>query len=265
MSFELINSAWPTVTGSHVTKLILIALADHADASGRCFPSIARLMERTELRRTAIITGLKSLEAGGFITIERANGHGSKYVVNRYARRTGAPDVPVCQTDGTSTPDVPHRYARRTRNHKEPSHKHQRATKVPKAPKQDLAFEAIATLHGGHKGMTDSCRGIVNRALGEIRESCKATGTELTAEEVQRRIGHLRIKFDGFANGVSAKNLARDWVLLANPPAGKNGHPSRETAEAELRRMRHADMLEAKDPAFQARKRELEALLGQKP
>ena len=44
-------------------KLILMCLADRADASGVCFPSRRDLMERTGLGATALTVHLRSLEA----------------------------------------------------------------------------------------------------------------------------------------------------------------------------------------------------------
>ncbi len=107
MSFSRLNQAWLSRTGSPVAKLVLVALADHADESGKSFPSISRLVERTELSRTAVITGLKGLERSGHITIQRTFGRGSNYIVNRCATRTGTADAPVRQTHPTSAPDVP--------------------------------------------------------------------------------------------------------------------------------------------------------------
>ncbi len=49
-------------------KLVLLALAEHADPVGQCWPSIARLTADTGLARSTVVTALNALEevrAGG--------------------------------------------------------------------------------------------------------------------------------------------------------------------------------------------------------
>ncbi len=50
-------------------RLVMIALADHADDSGRCYPSNSRLCERTGLSERAVRQNVRSLEAAGYLTV----------------------------------------------------------------------------------------------------------------------------------------------------------------------------------------------------
>ena len=71
--------------------LVLIALADHADDAGRCYPSIARLAKRTKLSDRGVQKVVYRLVDKGFLTVHPCAGQGGAnlYVV------TSTPTVPV--------------------------------------------------------------------------------------------------------------------------------------------------------------------------
>jgi Helix-turn-helix domain len=73
--------------GSPPQRLLLAALADHADESGKCWPGIELLQAETDLNPRTITRCLKSLEARKWITIERksvgALHRGSAYVLDK--------------------------------------------------------------------------------------------------------------------------------------------------------------------------------------
>jgi len=50
-------------------RLVMLALADHADDSGRCYPSNSRLCERTGLSERAVRQNVRALESGGFLSV----------------------------------------------------------------------------------------------------------------------------------------------------------------------------------------------------
>jgi DNA-binding transcriptional MocR family regulator len=56
--------------GDSSRKLVLLALADFADAAGQCFPSLSALVKRTELSRATVQRKLSELRAAGFIASE---------------------------------------------------------------------------------------------------------------------------------------------------------------------------------------------------
>ena len=95
-------------TGRPSAKQILTALADHADDTGRCFPSIKALTAETELSRSTIQRELKYLVERGFVRREARTrtdgGRGSDaYVLildqTAEATATSHPDDPQCHTD----------------------------------------------------------------------------------------------------------------------------------------------------------------------
>lgn len=55
-------------------RLILLALADHADDSGRCYPSIERLCARTGLKPRSVQTNIRALVEAGYLCIEERAG-----------------------------------------------------------------------------------------------------------------------------------------------------------------------------------------------
>ena len=70
MSILYLNSAFDANDLGATPRLVLLALADHADAAGRCYPSIARLAQRTGLSPRSIQASIKKLHAEGYIDVE---------------------------------------------------------------------------------------------------------------------------------------------------------------------------------------------------
>lgn len=62
-------------------KLALAALGGHTDTTGRCWPSIAKLMECSGLRERTVQRALKRLEEAGYLQIERREGRSTVYRV----------------------------------------------------------------------------------------------------------------------------------------------------------------------------------------
>lgn len=105
-------------------RLIMLALADHADDCGRCYPSIARLCQRTGLKDRAVQGNIKSLVSQGYITIVPNAGQG---LANLYfVRATPAPDAP------------PQEMHPRTKRHKTPASN--APTPAAGAPKPSLTI-----------------------------------------------------------------------------------------------------------------------------
>lgn len=77
-------------------RLVMLALADHADDAGRCYPSIARICQRTGLSERAIQMNVKKLSASGHLTVVKGGGKANTniYIVNP----NPAPDAPFCKT-----------------------------------------------------------------------------------------------------------------------------------------------------------------------
>lgn len=70
MSLPALEWAWCLeVPPTH--KLVALALADHANDEGVCWPSLTRLAQRTGLSRSTIAEALKALEAAHIIFRQR--------------------------------------------------------------------------------------------------------------------------------------------------------------------------------------------------
>ena len=90
MSFQAMAWAIEQRTGSSAAKLVLLMLANYANAEdASCFPSIARLSEECEIGERTAQRAISALEEAGFIeksTRNRSNGSQSS---NRYHLITG--------------------------------------------------------------------------------------------------------------------------------------------------------------------------------
>lgn len=65
---------WDLQMKSHTEKLVLLALADHSDIDGYCWPSIKYLADKCSLSSRAVIDQLNSLEKDGVISrVEKGN------------------------------------------------------------------------------------------------------------------------------------------------------------------------------------------------
>jgi hypothetical protein len=114
-------------------KAVLISLADNANDTGHCWPSINKIAERTCFGRTAVMTAIAWLEENGALVADRLNGRHTTYVItpdgyNQSVSRTGTAKRPVRQADTTSPAGGPHQSVSRTApvrqadsNRKEPS------------------------------------------------------------------------------------------------------------------------------------------------
>ncbi len=113
MSTRIMALCWP-LQMQPTQKAVLVSLADNANDQGECWPSITTICERTCLGKTAVISAIKALEQSGLLEADRSNGRHTRYLINvsqldlfdnsnRCARRAGARDEPVRQTDQCAT------------------------------------------------------------------------------------------------------------------------------------------------------------------
>lgn len=92
MSLQLMNEVFEIEGLSATKRLILLALAHHADEAGKCYPSIARLARRTGLCERAVRSNIRSLQADGFLSVNEAVGPGGSNVY--FVRSTPAANAP---------------------------------------------------------------------------------------------------------------------------------------------------------------------------
>ena len=64
-------------------KLVLLALADHSDDNGVCWPGMEGVAQKTGLTRRTVVTTIRSMEGKGLLTVESRTAGGMK-ISNRY-------------------------------------------------------------------------------------------------------------------------------------------------------------------------------------
>ena len=64
--------------------LVLLALADHADDHGRCWPSISRLARKARMSERTVQRAVRSMQSDGWLTIcEQAGQRGANlYIIH---------------------------------------------------------------------------------------------------------------------------------------------------------------------------------------
>lgn len=92
MSVRIMSQVFESDTLEATPRLIMLALADHADDAGRCYPSIPRLCQRTGLKERAVQTNIRKLEAAGYLRI--IPGQGPKGCNVYFVIPTPAPNAP---------------------------------------------------------------------------------------------------------------------------------------------------------------------------
>lgn len=115
-------------------KSVLMALADYADDSGKCWPSIPTLCEYTCFSRRAVIDAIAWLESAGAVQADRSNGRHTSYAVtpDQYVKPVQHGHRCISRTSAannqTSAPGAPDPCSSRTGpvqqahpNHQEPS------------------------------------------------------------------------------------------------------------------------------------------------
>lgn len=81
MSNRLLNLAWPVPLPSGA-KLLLVALADRADDTGKSWPSRAMLVEQTGLSEVTLWRHLRDLVNAGLVTQQRRRQSSTVYTVH---------------------------------------------------------------------------------------------------------------------------------------------------------------------------------------
>ena len=143
MSWQATKAVWENTKQTGYGKLLMLAIAEFADANGRCWPSIETLAERVDVKPRSVKRLIAQAEEDGELSVDRNSGRGN---TNEYT----IPYVLKGDTAGTindsikgDTPaqkgDTPV-----TQNHQEPSNNHQEPPKAPakeKRQKKEIEFD----------------------------------------------------------------------------------------------------------------------------
>lgn len=74
MSIRVLSQVWEMLGLDPHEKLVMLALADHADDAGVCYPSIARLCERTGMKERGVQMVLKRLREKRMVQVQVGGG-----------------------------------------------------------------------------------------------------------------------------------------------------------------------------------------------
>lgn len=105
MSVKIMSRIFETECFKPTERLILLALADHANDEGECYPSIARLCYRTGLSERAVQNNIRLLKASGFLEIEAGGGRKN---CNLYRIKTPHEMHPAPDAPPHLIPETPH-------------------------------------------------------------------------------------------------------------------------------------------------------------
>ena len=108
MSIRIMSDVFESESLGPTERLIMLALADHADDEGKCYPSIARLCRRTGLKERAVQNNIRSLAAQGYLTIILGGGRNNSnlYIVSGKPRIKCPPHNMHPASDDTETPHL---------------------------------------------------------------------------------------------------------------------------------------------------------------
>jgi len=109
MSVRLMSAIFENRELNPTARLIMLALADHADDDGRCYPSIPRLCQRTGLSERAIQTNTRALVEQGYVRIVPGGGKGNAnlYFVSANPASSAPFDAPNPAGDAPRTKCTP--------------------------------------------------------------------------------------------------------------------------------------------------------------
>ncbi|WWG64477.1 helix-turn-helix domain-containing protein [Pseudomonas poae] len=81
MSTIIMSLCWPLQGMSGPQKAVLISLADNANDEGVCWPSVARISERTCLSERTVQAAIKWLGQGGILSVRERMGRSTIYTL----------------------------------------------------------------------------------------------------------------------------------------------------------------------------------------
>jgi hypothetical protein len=138
VSVEVMAWVWRHGPKEPTDRLVLLAVADHADEAGHAYPSMAGIAEKACLSERGARKIVRRLEAQGWLRVEVGGGRGgkSRYWVQmaiKGEQETGNEKPGMRNPEHEST--KPGTRVHETRNHRspEPSRNHQGTIKVSRA------------------------------------------------------------------------------------------------------------------------------------
>lgn len=107
MSIRIMTQVWERPLRSTAHKLVLLALADHADDDGNCWPSLHRIAAKSGLTVRTVQRHLRDLEGDGHLSITALKGRTNRYLIHPTPVTSDTPDTnDTPDTSDTGTPDT---------------------------------------------------------------------------------------------------------------------------------------------------------------
>lgn len=212
MSIDALNWAWKQECSSESAKLVLMALADHADAEGECWPAMKRIAVMAGISARQVSSHITSLETAGLLVkVGRRRRDGQLRGWDYRLSVTSGSLLPVASGSTASSP------AEATFR-SEPSENHQKEpiAAEPRKKSPDLIFEALAKA-GGHDlaTLTANERGRINKAAKQLRD------IDATPEQVEAAAKAYRAKYPTVPCTPLA--LVSNWTTL-QPAKRRKGY-----------------------------------------
>lgn len=109
MSTIIMSACWPLQGMSPAQKSVLISLADNANDDGVCWPSVARIAERTCLSERAVRNAIRWLEEAQILTGHQRMGRSTWYTVTpkNYNPGISCPPAPNAAQPRQEMPPTP--------------------------------------------------------------------------------------------------------------------------------------------------------------
>jgi DNA-binding transcriptional regulator YhcF (GntR family) len=250
------------------TRHLLLTLSLHMnERGGSCFPSVETLASETGLGRATVFRQLQVAEDTGWLIIRRSQGR----VSNRYeaalppefepSRKTTVPERDGPTAGPSQKTTVSERESNRLTDEPQPSHSvlatvperdpsssvvlqgdHQGGRQplaVAPQRRRDYAFEALCAVTGtAPTQLTETARGLLNKALREIKGAWEGDPEELPAE--------IRIRADRYVRQmpkarITATALSKHWPTLDEQS---------ERLQSSRHRTRYANTVDTEDLAI---------------
>lgn len=81
MSIKVMSEVWATPCGSTSAKIVMLAIADHANDNGHAWPSITGIAKKCDMSRRNVMRIIQSLEKDGLLKPNRDPGRTTRYSI----------------------------------------------------------------------------------------------------------------------------------------------------------------------------------------
>lgn len=199
-------------------KLVFLAICDHANDDGVCWPSMARIAKKCCLSDRQTRRIVRILEKRGNLLTQQSEGHSSNRYLVQFPTRTPMTELddkepghtgPTTRTPMTGDPDIAMSdksslTVNRTIICKEAN------SKPKKERPRDALLDSLASLGGSNPKETPRSRwSSIAKCKRDLLEVCP----DLSPQEIDRRAENYRTHFSGAA--LTPEALTKHWAVCA--------------------------------------------------